>query len=151
MRKRGFTLLELLIVLLIIGLALSLISTNLGGFLETEKLEAQAKIVKAFIEEARELAITKCTTIKLLFKKGEIIAEAPGEDGKYKKIKSLRLREGMKFLIKDPEKSSLLFDEIGKMRGEIPPLLSKKEKIVFEINPLLGMVKFKKATSGSHP
>lgn len=151
MRKKGFTLLELLIVLLIIGLALSLISTNLGGFLETEKLEAQAKIVKAFVEEARELAIAKCTKIRLIFKEKEIVAEAPGKDGKYKKIKNIKLREGMRFLIKNPEKSSLFFDEIGKVRGEIPPLLSKKEKIVFEINPLLGMVKFKKATLESHP
>ncbi len=56
-RSRGFTLLELLVVLAIVALAAALVAPNIPGVIGSTRLTAAAEITVAFLREARARAI----------------------------------------------------------------------------------------------
>lgn len=139
MKRKGFTLIEITLALLIIGLFLSLVSGNWSGFLSGSKLESQAKRVKAFIELARDEAVNKCTALNLVFSKGEIRAVIKRE-GKEETIKKLRL-EDCSFELEGEERVEI--DEIGKISGKIPSLIYEGKRANFKVvNPILGIVDY---------
>lgn len=51
--SRGFTLIELVLVMLIIGLLLAIVAPALGGLLRSQRMDQSARIVAALIKEAR--------------------------------------------------------------------------------------------------
>jgi general secretion pathway protein H len=58
-RARGFTLIELAVVLLIVGLALGLVGPSIGRATDTIRARADVAAVAAFLRHAREQAIAK--------------------------------------------------------------------------------------------
>ncbi|MFH1148514.1 MAG: prepilin-type N-terminal cleavage/methylation domain-containing protein [Pseudomonadota bacterium] len=58
--KKGFSLLELLVVLVIIGLAAMVTFPALAKGLSTVRLKASVREVAAVLREARSLAVSKC-------------------------------------------------------------------------------------------
>lgn len=58
--KKGFSLLELLVVLFIIGLAVSVVFPVLEKGLSSIRLKTSAREVAAALREARSLAVSKC-------------------------------------------------------------------------------------------
>jgi len=138
-KRKGFTLIEITLALLIMGLFLFLISGNWGSFLSSSKLESQAKTVKAFIEFARDEAVNKCTGLSLVFNRTEVKAVIESER-KEKTLKKLTLDE-VKFETEKEEKVQI--DELGRVSGRIPPLIYEGRRAEFKIvNPLLGIVDY---------
>ena len=66
-KQCGFTLLELLIVLVIIGLVSVLVLPRIGGNLNSLKLKAETKKLSALLRRARNEAISENTTIRVKF------------------------------------------------------------------------------------
>ena len=58
MRQRGFTLLEILAVLVLIGVALAATAFSLDGGLQRAKLDASARDIAASLRHTRTLALT---------------------------------------------------------------------------------------------
>lgn len=138
MKKRGFTLIEITIALLIIGLFLHLLTANWGALLSQGRLESEAKMVKAFIELARDEAVNRCTKVELVFSKCEIKAVVAEESEK--SVRSLALESGV-FNLEGEER--VYIDELGKISGRIPPLSYEGKSVEFKIvNPLLGIVAY---------
>ncbi|MCS7232777.1 MAG: prepilin-type N-terminal cleavage/methylation domain-containing protein [Synergistetes bacterium] len=138
MKRNGFTLIEITIALLIMGLFLHLLIANWSGILSESRLESQAKMIKAFIEFAREEAVNKCIKIELIFKENEVKAIKSG--GNEDTIKSITL-EGASFKMEGEER--VYIDELGKISGKIPLLFYEGKSIEFKIvNPILGIVSY---------
>ncbi|MFK7788966.1 MAG: Tfp pilus assembly protein FimT/FimU [Phycisphaeraceae bacterium] len=51
--SRGFTLIELVLVMLIIGLLLAIVAPALGGLLRSQRIDQSARIITALLQEAR--------------------------------------------------------------------------------------------------
>lgn len=51
--SRGFTLIELVLVMLIIGLLLALVAPTMGGFMRSQRLDQSARTVAAMLKQAR--------------------------------------------------------------------------------------------------
>jgi len=66
-RQRGFTLLELLIVLMLIGLIVGLVSPKLGGSLGKVKVRATSNRLIAILRYARNSAVTDQQTRVVTF------------------------------------------------------------------------------------
>lgn len=69
--NRGFTLLELAVVLLVLGLAASVVAPPIGRSLESIRLRAEVAGVASFLRAARERAITRRDAL-------EVAVEADG-------------------------------------------------------------------------
>lgn len=65
MRRRGFTLVEILVVLFIIGITLSFATLSLGGNNDAERLQRQAERLQALMEIAQEDAVLFGATLGL--------------------------------------------------------------------------------------
>lgn len=138
MKRRGFTLIEITIALLIIGLFLHLLTANWGALLSQSRLEYQAKMVKAFIELARDEAVNRCIRLELIFNRNEIKAVKVEENEKV--IKSLPIETGA-FILEGEER--VYIDELGRISGKIPILSYEGKSAEFRIaNPLLGLISY---------
>lgn len=138
MRRKGFTLLEISIALLIVGLFLSIISFQEGGFLQKSRLHSQATMVKALIEFAKEEAVNRCQSLEIVFERGSLSLIRRNE--KEEVIKKLTLDEGFFF---ETEGERLYVDELGRVSGKIPELSYGEKRAVFKIEkPLLGIVTY---------
>lgn len=51
--SRGFTLIELVLVMLIIGLLLAIVAPALGGLLRSQRMDQSARTITAMLQEAR--------------------------------------------------------------------------------------------------
>jgi prepilin-type N-terminal cleavage/methylation domain-containing protein len=67
MKKKGFSLVELTIVLLIIGLSISLVIPSLSHILKTAELTGAAKRVSAVLRYGRSEAINRGQVYQILF------------------------------------------------------------------------------------
>lgn len=64
--SRGFTLIELVLVMLIIGLLLALVAPSLGGLLRSNQLDSAARTVAAMLKEARTRAASEARPYRLV-------------------------------------------------------------------------------------
>ena len=80
--RRGFTMVELLIVLVIIGLLMTIGIAAFGVFSKWKKLEGTGRLFKAAVGEARSYAITKRKRCRLVFGKARLRVAIPEEDPK---------------------------------------------------------------------
>ncbi len=67
MRNKGFTLIEIAVVLLITGLAIALITPALSRFSSTVELKAAAKKVSAILRYSRSEAVNQGKVYQILF------------------------------------------------------------------------------------
>ena len=64
--SRAFTLIELVLVILIIGLLLAIVAPSLGGLLRTQKLDAAARTIAGMLKQARVHAATDAKPYRLV-------------------------------------------------------------------------------------
>lgn len=64
--SRGFTLIELVLVILIIGLLLAVVAPSLGGLLRSQKLDSAARTVAGMLKQARVHAATEAKPYRLV-------------------------------------------------------------------------------------
>jgi prepilin-type N-terminal cleavage/methylation domain-containing protein len=108
-RRRGFTLVELMVVVVIVGAALLLVPANLFSFGARSRLENAANTIVAAVAGAREQAVLDGHPVKLEF------AVVKNEDGK--------VVHGHRFVFTNlpAERSALLLDEGRKDEPERRP------------------------------
>jgi type II secretion system protein H len=66
-RKKGFSLLELMVVLILISLSVALVTPSLSRFLRTVELKGAAKKVSAILRFCRSEAVNKGQVYQVLF------------------------------------------------------------------------------------
>lgn len=66
-KHSGFTILELIVVVVIMGLALAIIIPSYGRFSESSSLEAEADKLASFLRLAGNLAVGAKTPVRLVF------------------------------------------------------------------------------------
>lgn len=64
--SRGFTLIELVLVILIIGLLLAVVAPSLGGMLRSQKLDAAARTIAGMLKQARIYAASQAKPYRLV-------------------------------------------------------------------------------------
>lgn len=62
----GFTLIELVLVMLIIGLLLTVVAPTLGGLLRSQRLDQSARTVTAMLKEARSRAAAEARPYRVV-------------------------------------------------------------------------------------
>lgn len=67
MRNKGFSLIELVIVLIVISLSISLVAPSLSRFLKTVELKGAAKKVSGILRYCRSEAVNKGQAYQVLF------------------------------------------------------------------------------------
>lgn len=78
--KQGFTLVEMLLVLVIIGLLATIVFPNAAGIVMNHNLDSTAKKIVSDLRQAQQLAISKETNVKVSF-----LRDVSGtEEDKYK-------------------------------------------------------------------
>ncbi|MFN3167806.1 MAG: Tfp pilus assembly protein FimT/FimU [Phycisphaeraceae bacterium] len=64
--SRGFTLIELVLVMLIIGLLLAIVAPSLGGLLRSQRMDQGARTVAAMLKDARVRAAGEAKPYRLV-------------------------------------------------------------------------------------
>jgi general secretion pathway protein H len=67
MRSRGFSLIELIVVLVVIGLSASLVIPSLSQFSKTVELKGTARKISAILRYCRSEAVNKGLTYQIVF------------------------------------------------------------------------------------
>jgi general secretion pathway protein H len=67
MRSRGFSLIELIVVLVVIGLSASLVVPSLSRFSKTVELKGAARKISAILRYCRSEAVNKGQTYQIIF------------------------------------------------------------------------------------
>ncbi|MBL7170468.1 MAG: hypothetical protein ISS46_00530 [Candidatus Omnitrophica bacterium] len=115
-RKRlGFTLLELIMVVVIVIIAGIIVGPRLVNFLTAWDLEAEAKKLRARIMDARQLAITKQKTYRLEFdldSESYDVEYDPG-DGSYILVETVSLKNSVDLYSTEFTNNKVDFDYIG--------------------------------------
>ncbi len=138
MKKQGFTLLEVIIVLLLISLILGLSAVFFANTLPASKLNAAVRELSATIRYARTLAITdgKLRTLNI-----DLDAKKYGIEGRgYKSIDS-----GITIMVLDPSAGevrkgiqNIIFQASGGVEGGTIILGNDKKAIRIELDPVVG-------------
>jgi type II secretion system protein H len=97
MRNRGFSLIELIVVLVILSLSISLITPSLSRFLRTVELKGAAKKVSGILRHSRSEAVNKGLVYQVVF----------DSDSREIRVQSLESTEAKK-------------EEKNKKEGEVP-------------------------------
>ena len=93
MRSRGFSLLELIVVLVVIGLSVSLVMPSLSRFSKTIELKGAARKISAILRYGRSEAVSKGQTYQIIFDSdlGEVRVQKT--EFSEEKVGTTRLRE----------------------------------------------------------
>lgn len=67
MKERGFSLIELLVVLILLGLSLALVAPSLSRFLRTVELKGAAQKVSGILRNSRSEAVNKGKVYQVVF------------------------------------------------------------------------------------
>jgi prepilin-type N-terminal cleavage/methylation domain-containing protein len=138
MKKNGFTLLEIIIVLSLVTLILGLSTVFFAGFIPSAKLDAAGRDLSGMIRHARSLARMNMTRQTVVI---DLDNGTYGIEGR--EVKSLppdalirvidpfsgEIRQG-KYLI--------VFNPAGGMRGGIIALSHGKKTIMIQMDPITG-------------
>ena len=143
MKKQGFTLLEVIIVLLLISLILGLSAVFFSNTMPSSKLGAAVRELSATIRYARTLALIdgKLQTVNI-----DMDAKRYGIEGRgYKNIDP-----GISILVLDPSAGEvrtgiyhLIFQASGGVQGGTIILGIGKKAIGIELDPVVGSVVIK--------
>jgi type II secretion system protein H len=93
MRNRGFSFIELMVVLVILSLSISLVTPSLSRFLRTVELKGAAKRVSGILRHCRSEAVNKGLVYQVLFDSDlrgiRVQSQESTEGGVSKKVYSL--------------------------------------------------------------
>ena len=149
---QGFTLVELLVVMILIGLILSLAVPRFSGFGEKEQLRSASRLLTGQILEAHSQAVTEARPwyVCLDLAKGEswLTTERPGRDEeKGDRIEMARLPRGLEFRDVFDQEESMVRREVfcfgfwsngGNESGTIHLKNSLEEEMTLFLRPFLG-------------
>lgn len=71
-RRRGFTLIELMIVVVIVGLLLSVAVPNVGRQVSTDRANRSASVILGMLDEAGQLAVRRRTPVTVTYALGSL-------------------------------------------------------------------------------
>lgn len=148
-RRGGFTLIELIIVLLIIGIATGLVGIAVSRSSGNHKLKTFAKEVSAVLRYARSHAVAEkrmyCFFIDRDERMFKLYTENTNKDSdeKFVVVLDKAIPEELQIALtgKDPESSFIEFFPIGNSTGGRVELSNQKEKFYFvTVNRITGKV-----------
>ena len=136
--NKGFTLLELIIVIFLVGLMLSLASVFFANTLPSSKFSATAREIAATIRHARNLAQLKGERQTVTI---DMDAHKFGIDG----VGAKDMPAGVSVKVIDPRvgdietgKYQIDFAPTGGIEGGTIVLWNSKKKVTIEIDPIVG-------------
>lgn len=140
MKNNGFTLLELIIVMLLITIILGFSTVFFANILPSNKFNASVRDIAATIRHARHLAQAK----------GEnqiIIIDLDSKKYGIEHLPEKNIPSGIDIKILDPESSEithgkyqLVFHAIGGVEGSTIVLWNKKKIVNIQIDPVAGSI-----------
>jgi prepilin-type N-terminal cleavage/methylation domain-containing protein len=143
MKKNGFTLLEVIIVLTLIVLILGLSTIYFAGFLPTVKFNAAGREISAVIRHARSLARMNMQTQRVIF---DLDGKTYGFEGQDARA----IPPDVLIMIDDPffgeilhGKYRFVFHPSGGMEGGAIFLTGGKKKMRIDLDPITGTVMIK--------
>jgi general secretion pathway protein H len=148
-RRDGFTLIELIIVLLIIGIATGLAGVAVNRSSGRHQLKTFAKEVSAVLRYARSHAVAEkrmyCFFIDRDERMFKLYTENTGKDNneKFALVLGRAIPEELQIVLtgKDPDSSFIEFFPIGNSTGGVVELSRQKEKVYFvTVNRITGKV-----------
>lgn len=144
--QRGFTLLEILMVLAILGMAVSLVAPNLSG-IGARRFDAQLREAAGLLNHARRMAVVEGQVTEVRFSvAGESEEGAVAERGE--RVSEFRFAGGLEMAFREtadeqaePETEMTLqfFPEGGATGGELL-LLGEDRQALIRIDPFSGRV-----------
>ena len=93
MRSRGFSLIELIVVLVVIGLSASLVMPSLSRFSKTVELKGAARKISAILRYCRSEAVNKGQTYQIIFDSDLREVRVQRTESSEEKVGTTRLRE----------------------------------------------------------
>ncbi|MBI5097648.1 MAG: GspH/FimT family pseudopilin [Nitrospirae bacterium] len=148
-RREGFTLIELIIVLLIIGIATGLVGIAINRTSGNHRLKTFAKEISAVLRYARSHAVsekkTYCFSIDRDGRMFKLYTDNTSKDNDEKFVQVLvkSIPEELQITLtgRDPEASFIEFFPIGNSTGGRVELSNQKEKFYFvTVNRITGKV-----------
>jgi len=139
---RGFTLLELLVVLALAGLILALVLPRLAGGLEGLRLRTASRQVAALLRTARAQAVVERRTVTVNVDPRRGLLEASSEAGTPRR---LALPEGIDLAVLDAaawrhRAVQIRFSPRGGSDGGVLGVTGAGRRIVVVVDPLTGRV-----------
>lgn len=151
MKRNGFTLLEIIMVLSLMTLILGLSAVFFAGFLPSAKANAAGREITAMIRQARSLAHMKMENQTIMI---DLDNRSYGIDGREPKY----LPPDVLVSITDPlageidrGKYPIVFHPTGGMGGGAITLSRGKQVIRIELDPITGAVMIRKGLSRIAP
>jgi general secretion pathway protein H len=93
MRSRGFSLVELIVVLVVIGLSVSLVMPSLSRFSKTIELKGAARKISAILRYGRSEAVSKGQTYQIILDSDSGEVRVQKTEFSEEKVGTTRLRE----------------------------------------------------------
>lgn len=123
---RGFSLIELLVVLAVVGLLMAFAAPNIFSLVQSSTLTSEGSLLRNQLTYAQQLAVSKSADVEIRFFKWEDNTSATdgptfsafqlyqfNEDGKMAPITEFFRIRAPATVIEDPQYSSLLFENPG--------------------------------------
>ena len=101
-RDRGFTLLEMVLVLFILLVVAGIALPATAGLAAQERLKSQAKTLQDYAATARRLAVTEGRPYEIVLKEGSVLLESvpAGGAGKGTVVDSMKLPAGVRYTVR---------------------------------------------------
>jgi type II secretion system protein H len=93
MRSRGFSLIELIVVLVVIGLSAALVVPSLSNFSKSVELKGAARKISAILRYCRSEAVNKGKTYQIIFDSDLREVRVQKTESSEEKVDTIRLRE----------------------------------------------------------
>ncbi len=144
-RGRGFTLLELLVVLLIASLVIGLVGASFGSAIETARWKKSAREVLAVLKQARNLSVSqgKMTRFLIDADRQQYVVDDRAYDWPEAVRLEMQLNSWLPQAADEPISavgSELLFFPDGSSSGGVLSLVSERGVLDIEVNWLTGRV-----------
>jgi|YelNatPaOPRAMG01_1025707.scaffolds.fasta_scaffold164808_2 general secretion pathway protein H len=145
MKKKGFSLIELFIVLLILGLSISLVAPSLSKLFNTIEFKTTVQKISSLLRYYRSEAINKGRIYRVIFDLDEAVLKIKSLDSEetisYPLPKGILIKEINPNLIVDSsEKPTIEFYPNGGSNGGSILLNKDNREFKIFIHPLTGMV-----------
>ncbi len=154
-KPKGFTLIELMVVMVIIGSILGIVTTNLDSLTPSSRISASAREISSSIQLAMSNAIITGTPTAIYYDldKNYHQVRTKNQKGEYENLSLTYLLRGVTYqdidvMEEKKHKDGWLQVEIsplGTMAGHVIHLINEEGiQITLEVNPLSGIVEIKK-------
>ncbi|MFQ5739461.1 MAG: GspH/FimT family pseudopilin [Acidobacteriota bacterium] len=145
-RPTGFTLFELLAVMILMGLVVAVVLPSFSGGLKSLELETSGRDLVTRMKQARSGAIAQQRVLRIILRPGAqsdgyVLANAYEEE-----IKAFELPAGLSFVLQESGKPlQVSFYPNGRSSGaEFALRNSRGKQIAIEVDPITGLPRVKK-------